>query len=61
MFADKSVVPPWGVRQECRIELCPEVQRINDEANRLRALLARVLDHLPADHPLAVESRAALD
>jgi len=61
MSADKSVVSSWAVRRECRIEHCPEVRRTNDEANRLRALLAKALEHVPDDHPLAAEAHAALD
>lgn len=54
-------MPTWGVRRECRFEQCPEIRRMNDEANRLRAVLAKVLEYLPDDHPLVAEGRAALD
>jgi hypothetical protein len=61
LFADKSAVSGWGVCRECRIEQCPEVLRAKDAADRLRALLARALEHVPADDPMAAEGRAALD
>lgn len=40
--------------------LMGEVQRANAEADRLRALLAQALDHVPADHPLAAEGMTVL-
>ncbi len=51
----------WGTRRFCQIDRCPELLRASEEANQLRALLAKALDHIPEGTPLASESRAALD
>lgn len=53
--------PVWGTRRLCQVELCPDLLRASEEADKLRALLAKALDHIPEDTPLASESRAALD
>jgi hypothetical protein len=50
-----------NMRKLCQIELCPELLRASEEADKLRALLAKALDHIPEGTPLASESRAALD
>lgn len=42
-------------------ETCPEVLREVEEANRLRALVARLLDRLPPDDPLVEEARLCLE
>lgn len=42
-------------------ETCPEVLREADQANRLRALVARLLERLPTDDPLVEEARRCLE
>lgn len=42
------------------IDACPEVRREAEEACRMRALIARMLDHLPSDSPLVDEARAII-
>lgn len=53
--------PAWGARRLCQVELCPDLLRASEEADKLRALLAKALDHIPEDTLLANASRAALD
>lgn len=40
---------------------CVEVERETDTANRLRALIARMVELLPNEHPLAAEARQLLE
>lgn len=61
MTEDKPPTLVWVARRFCETKHCPELLRANEEANELRALLAKALDHIPEDTPLANESRAALD
>lgn len=42
-------------------ETCPDVLREAEEANHLRALLARLLDRLPPSDPLIEEARRCLE
>lgn len=42
-------------------EHCPDVLREADHANRLRALVARLLDRLPPDDPLVEELYRCLE
>lgn len=42
-------------------ERCPDVLRETDHANRLRALVARLLDRLPPDDPLVEDLYRCLE
>lgn len=42
-------------------EACPDVLREAEEANHLRALLARMLERLPPSDPLVEEARRCLE
>lgn len=49
------------MQRGCQTERCPELLRASEEADKLRALLAKALDHILEETPLARESRAALN
>lgn len=60
MFMNVSNAPRQTAWGRCSAS-CPEVQRETCQAEQLRALIARMLDYLPADAPLADEARLALE
>lgn len=61
MAENKVLMVVRDIYRRCQNEHCPELIRATAEAEKLRTLLARALDHIPADTSLASESRAALD
>jgi hypothetical protein len=61
MSENRSTLLELDTPRLCHTDQCPELLRATAEADRLRALLAKALDHIPTDTPLANESRSALD
>lgn len=51
----------WPAARHCCHETCVEVEREAVTANQLRALVARMVEFVPADHPLAAEARDILE
>lgn len=59
MHHDETRTPAWPTMRRCA-DRCPELQRESAQTNRLRALVARMLDRLPPGDPLADDALEAL-
>lgn len=51
----------WSLPRNSCFERCVEVGREAQTANLLRALIARMVEFVPEDHPLAAEARDVLE